>query len=212
MKRQAHGFTLIEVLLATVLLAAGLAVAFGTLRVATVTVQRGETMAQRSERVRAVEGFLRRRLASALPMKFDTDTSTGIAQRFVGEPTRLRFVADTPDYLGRGGPYLHDVAAGDGRLTIALGMIQAGQLVEDGAPRAPETLVPDLRSLRLRYRGLNDDSSLGEWQDSWQTADRLPLQVSIEIVSASGGTWPPLVVALPQGGHEATVTAGEVFQ
>ena len=40
--RSARGFTLIEVLLATVLLAAGLALAFATLRASTATAQRGE--------------------------------------------------------------------------------------------------------------------------------------------------------------------------
>ncbi len=213
MKRHARGFTLIEVLLATVLLAAGLALAFATLRAATATAQRGETMAQRNERMRAVEGFLRRRLASALPMSFAVDPSTGVAQRFVGEPQRIRFVADVPDYLGRGGPYLHDVAVSDAQgLAIAFSMIQAGRVVEERAPRAPETLVPDLQSLRLRYRGVKDDGSLDDWQDEWQTVDRLPLQVSIEIRSASIGIWPPLVVALPQAGREATSQATEVFQ
>lgn len=207
-----RGFTLIEVLLATVLLAAGLALAFATLRAATATVQRGEDLAQRSERVRAVEGFLRRRLTSALPMKFGTDNSTATALRFVGEPKRMRFVADIPDYLGRGGPYLHDIASGDGGLTILFGMVQGGQIVEERTPRAREPLVPDLRSVRFRYRGLNDDSSLGEWKEDWPTPDRLPLQVSIEIESDSIGKWPPLVVAMPQAGNDAMATAGEIFQ
>ena len=44
MSRRAGGFTLIEVLLATVLLAAGLALALTTLRAATVTVERGEAL------------------------------------------------------------------------------------------------------------------------------------------------------------------------
>ncbi|HET6435490.1 MAG TPA: prepilin-type N-terminal cleavage/methylation domain-containing protein, partial [Xanthomonadaceae bacterium] len=46
--RVATGFTLIEVLLATVLLASGLAIAFATLRAATDTATRGETLAARS--------------------------------------------------------------------------------------------------------------------------------------------------------------------
>lgn len=213
MKRQTRGFTLIEVLLATVLLAAGLALAFATLRAATTTAQRGESLAQRSERMRAVEGFLRKRLASALPMSFGVDSSTGLAQRFIGEPQRIRFVADVPDYLGRGGPYLHDVVANDAQgLTIGFAMVQAGQIVEERTPRAPESLVPDLQSLRLRYRGLNNDGTLSDWQETWSTSDRLPLQVSIEIRSASIGDWPRLVVALPQAARETVGQGPEVFQ
>lgn len=213
MKRSAQGFTLIEVLLATVLLAAGLALAFATLRAASLTSQRGEAMAQNSERMRAVEGFLRRRVASALPMAFAVDPATGTSTRFVGDAQRVRFVADIPDYLGRGGPYLHDLSvSSEHGLALSFGMIQGGEIVEERTPRAPEPLVSDVRSVRLRYRGLADDGTLGDWQDSWQAVDRLPLQVSIDIRSDSIGRWPLLVVALPQAGSDPASASTEVFR
>lgn len=200
--RRAPGFTLIEVLLATVLLAAGLGLAFATLRASTATVERGEAMAARSERTRAVEGFLRRRLASAVSMGFATDPETGDVLRFVGEPERMRFVADLPNYLGRGGPHLHDISVlDDGRtawLGVAFSMVVAGETVQEARPREPEPLVPDLTAARFRYRGIDAENGLGEWLDHWEAVDSLPLQVSIELSSTSGGTWPPLVVALPQ--------------
>ena len=87
--KSVRGFTLIEVLLATVLLAAGLALALTTLRAATATVDRGEALAQRSERMRAVAGFLRRRIASAQQIAFETDEASGQSRLFIGEPARL---------------------------------------------------------------------------------------------------------------------------
>ena len=209
-----RGFTLIEVLLATVLLAAGLALAFATLRASTATVERGEALAARSERMRAVEGFLRRRLASAQPIGFATDPANGNVLRFVGEPDRMRFVADLPDYLGRGGPHLHDIAVyddGDGaRLAVSFAMVLAGETVVEEDPRPPEPLVPDLSEARFRYRGLDAENGLTEWMDSWEAVDQLPLQVSIEIASGRGGAWPPLVVALPQstGGIGSALPSG----
>lgn len=210
-KSPQRGFTLIEVLLATVLLATGLALAFATLRASTATVERGEALAQRSERMRAVEGFLRRRLASAQPIGFAIDPATGTVFRFVGEPDRIRFVADLPNYLGRGGPHLHDIAVLEGRdgarLTAAFAMVLAGETVQEREARPPEPLVPDLREARFRYRGLDAENRLTEWSEQWHAVDQLPLQVSIELVSASGGTWPPLVVALPQSSGGAGSTA-----
>lgn len=197
----AAGFTLIEVLLATVLLAAGLALGFGTLRAATATVERGEAMAARTERMRAVEGFLRRRLAAAQPIAFAPDEDTGGALRFIGEPDRIRFVADLPSYLGRGGPHLHDIAvhddAGGPALAVTFDMVLAGETIQEDQPRPPEPLVQGLTGLRIRYRGL-DEEGLTDWLDAWDSYEQLPLQVSIEIESDQGGTWPPLVVALPQ--------------
>lgn len=197
-----RGFTLIEILLATALLAMGLALGFATLRAATATVDRGERLAQRTERMRAVDGFLRRRLASARPIAFGTDPDTGRMVRFIGEPDRVRFVADLPNYLGRGGPHLHDVAVLDGEggpvLAVAFTMVLSGDLVEAREARPPEPLVPDLADARFRYRGLGEDGRLGEWTDRWEQLDALPLQVSVELASRDGGRWPPLLVSLPQ--------------
>lgn len=208
--RRQQGFTLMEILLATLLLAAGLAVGFATLRAATGMVRRGEVMAAGNERVRAVEGFLRSHLASAQVIAFATDSQSGTPSRFAGTPTRMQFVADLPDYLGRGGPYLHEVeAVQDGtRLQVALEMVQAGQLIpEPGAPRPPELLADRLKSVRFRYRGLDPEAGgLGPWQDQWTQVEALPVQVSIEIVAGDGVPWPPMVVALAQGSgasHEA---------
>ena len=207
-----RGFTLIEVLLATALLASGLALGFATLRAATATVDRGEAMAERTERMRAVEGFLRRRLAGAQMISFAQDTGTGGALRFVGEADRIRFVADLPSYLGRGGPHLHDIAVhgrgDDAALAVSFGMVLAGETIEEDQPRPPEPLVEGLTGLRILYRGIDQEGALTEWMDAWEAYESLPLQVSIEIESDDGGAWPPMVVALPQAGTAAQLGGG----
>lgn len=202
-----RGFTLIEVLLATVLLAGGLALAMTTLRAATATATRGEVIAQQSERMRAVATFLRRRIGSALPVGFATDPGTGIQSRFVGTANRMRFVADLPDYLGRGGPHLHDIALVEdsdaAMLGVSFAVVQSGLTIEEREPRPPEPLVHGLDSVRFRYRGIDGEGRLGEWLDSWESVDRLPLQVAIAIESTEGGRWPEIVIALPQAGAYA---------
>lgn len=204
--RRHAGFTLIEVLLATVLLAGGLTLAFSTVRSAMAVSSRGEAMAERSERVRAVEGFLRQRLAGALPLAIEADPATLQVQRFLGEPQRMRFVADVPDYLGRGGPYVHELtlsgSPGRQRLQLQLTMLQAGQTIEEARPLPAETLADDLREVRLRYRGLDPRSGeLGPWVEQWEDPGTLPLLVSVAIRAADGSAWPTLVVALPQAGN-----------
>ncbi len=204
-----RGFTLIEVLLATVLLAGGLALAMTTLRAASATATRGEVIAQNSERMRAVATFLRRRIGSALPVGFATDPGTGIQSRFAGTADRMRFVADLPDYLGRGGPHLHDIAlldaggTGDGgaaMLGVSFAVVQSGMTIEEREPRPPEPLVRGVDSVRFRYRGTDEEGRLGEWLDRWDSVDRLPLQVAVAIESTEGGRWPDIVIALPQAG------------
>lgn len=199
-----RGFTLIELLVATVLLAAAMTLAFATLRASSNAATRGEQRAQRNERMRAVEGFLRKRISSALPVAYDLDAGSGSPSRFLGEPDRLRFVADLPAYLGRGGPHLHDIAvvrdpSGEGlRLEVQFSTVLANKVVEEPNPRPPEALVGGLREVKLRYRALDTQLRVGEWTDTWDQVDRLPLQVRVDIVDGDGARWPPIVVSLPQ--------------
>ncbi|AKC88051.1 prepilin-type N-terminal cleavage/methylation domain-containing protein [Pseudoxanthomonas suwonensis] len=197
-----RGFTMIEVLLAMVLLAAGLALAFAVIRSAQAVGARGEAIAARSERMRAVEGFLRWRLAGALPITFDTEGGARHL-RFVGEPERMRFVADLPPYLGHGGPYLHELQT-DGRgsqrrLLLDLSMVQAGRVVAGTTVRPPEVLADRLQAVRFRYRGLDPQGGLGDWQAQWPWPERMPLQVEVVIEPDDGEAWPPMVVSLPHG-------------
>ncbi|MDB6164160.1 MAG: prepilin-type N-terminal cleavage/methylation protein [Xanthomonadaceae bacterium] len=199
---RARGFTLIEVLLATALLAAALALGFAVLSAATATVNRGELLAQRNERMRATSGFLRSRIVSARAIAFALDPQGGTPILFAGDPDRMRFVADLPDYLGRGGPYLHDISiVGDERdhlaLDVAFSQVQNSTQITEDNPRKPEPLAERLKSVAFRYRALDATGALGEWQERWTQADRLPLQVSVRITPAQGPAWPDIVVALP---------------
>ena len=78
--RPAAGFTLLEVLLATTLLAAGLALGFATVRAAGATVTRGEAMAARNERIRAVSAFMRHRIGGIAIMGHAAHDGDGTGQ------------------------------------------------------------------------------------------------------------------------------------
>src|SRR3546814_11072520 len=109
--------------------------------------------------MRAVEGFLRRRIASALPIGFATLPDTGEQLRFVGEPTRMRFVADLPDYLGRGGPHLHDVelfADGDSsRLAVSISLVAVAWATTHQNPDTQRTLYSAMYETILRHSSVS---------------------------------------------------------
>ena len=202
-RRGARGFTLIEVLLATVLLVGGLALAFATVRSAMNIAQRGERVAAQNERMRAVEGFLRRRLSMAMLTATTPPDPTREPVYFLGEPQHMVFVSDLPGYLGRGGPYVHELqvrGSGDAqRLDLALTLVQNGERIEETPPRPPEALADALRAVSFRYRGIDPrNGQLGDWQDRWEDTRRLPSLVSISVTPRQGPAWPPMVVALAQ--------------
>ncbi len=203
MRRGARGFTLIEILLATALLVGGLALAFATVRSAMAISQRGERIAAQNERMRAVEGLLRRRLSMALPLPTSPPDPTREPVHFLGEPQRMLFVADLPAYLGRGGPYAHELSVrrvgNQQQLELGLVLLQNGEAIQETPPRAPEMLADQLRTVTFRYRGIDPRTGqLGDWTNRWEDTRRLPVLVSIDVVPAQGPAWPGMVAALSQ--------------
>lgn len=208
MMRTVRGFTLIEVLLATALLAAGLALAFVTVRSAMTISQRGEAIAADNERMRAVQGLLRRQLAQALRSPMEPLDPAREPLYFVGEAQRLRFVSELPGYLGRGGSYVHDLQVVRGaqgvRLQLGLVMVQNGEQIVETPARAPELLADNLRRVTLRYRGRDAASGqLTEWKPVWADTRHPPLLVSIQIDPLRGTPWPELLVAL-ENAHQGS--------
>ena len=65
-------------------------------------------------------------------------------------------------------------------------------------PRPPELLAGGLREVKFRYRALDAQNRICDWEERWEQGDRMPLQVKIEVVDGRGDRWPPIVVSLPQ--------------
>lgn len=198
-----RGFSLIEVLLATTLLAAGIALAFATLRNATVATERAEAMAQRGERLRAVQAFLRRQIEAALPLPYEFVEVTGEATVFEADGDRLRLVAPMPGYLSRGGPYLQTfrLVRGGGGLRLEF----EHQLLTPDGPlpneRAPEILLEGIAEGRFELRTLTDQGEPGPWTRQWETPARIPHLVRLHLRMVDERTRWPVLVAAPRLGQ-----------
>ncbi|MBS7457777.1 prepilin-type N-terminal cleavage/methylation domain-containing protein [Coralloluteibacterium stylophorae] len=196
-----RGFTLLEVVLATALLAAGLVLAYATLRTATGSVQRAEDIAARTDRVRAAQGFLRRQLQSAMPMPFERDADTGVATVFRGSRDEVEFVAPMPGFLARGGPQLQRlriVRDGDAlRLEFDHRMLLGDRIVEDPDARPPEVLLAGIADARFEFRGLDDEGALTDWSDDdWELRAQLPVMLRLRLEFAGAQRWPDLEIPM----------------
>jgi general secretion pathway protein J len=209
--RRARGFSLIEVLLSLVLLAVGLGLAFATLRNATIATERAETAAQRQERLRAVQAFLRRQLDAAMTQPMEYDEETGEATVFVAEDGGIAFVAPMPGYLSRGGPYVQ-------RFRLARGVggglqleFEHRLLTPDGAidpEREPEVLLTGIAEGRFELRTLDDEGKPGDWTTDWETPALLPRLVRLELrMQDEAVHWPTLVAAPKLGATVQPVLA-----
>jgi general secretion pathway protein J len=203
-----RGFSLVEVLLATTLLAAGVALAFATLRNATVATGRAEDLAQRNERLRAVQGYLRRQVEDALPLPIEVEDSTGRATIFIADDDELQLVAPMPGYLSRGGPYLQTFRLVRGPRGLRLEFDH--QLLTPDGPleneREPEVLLDGIAEGGFSFRTLDDDGRPGPWTPRWDTPATMPRLVRLELRMADERARFPTLVAAPR--QAAAVSAG----
>jgi len=200
--KRAAGFTLIEVVVATSLLALGLAIAFGTLRSASRATARAEVAAQREERLRAAQGFLRTQLSAALPIPFEFDGDSGAATFLRAQPGKLEFVGTMPGYLARGGPYLQTLEFVRGAEGTQL-RFQHQLLSSDGpmeAEREPVVLLDGIEEGSFEVRTIDEQSRPGRWQEQWDVSAQLPPQVRVRIrFREPKRSWPDLVIATRLG-------------
>lgn len=202
MTARARGFTLIEVVVAISLLAFGLALTLGTLRGATRATERAEISAQRGERLRAVQGFMRGQLTAALPIAYSFDEDTGEASFLRASADKLEFVAVMPGYLSRGGPYLQTlelVRGANGRQLV----YQHQLLTTEGpapAEREPVVLLDGIAEGGFLVRNLGAQSQPGDWQPEWTASAQLPPMLRLDIrFSDPRRRWPEFIVAPRMG-------------
>lgn len=209
--RRSAGFTLLEVMLAILLLAMLLAGTFGAVRTATRATQAGEEAVDRINRVRVTQEFLRHQLSRLMPLGFDRDDSTGINTVFEGDGKTMRFVAPMPGYLSKGGPYVQTLALErDGRgLALSFGH----EMLNGFDPRQPAglrrgarkqpgdepvVLINQIRRAHFEYRGIDEEGKLDRWVDRWKDVSLTPVMVRIvaEMEEEARIEFPPMDVAM----------------
>ena len=208
-----RGFTLLEVMLAILLLAMLLAGTFGAVRTATKATQSGEAAVDRINRMRVAQEFLRHQLSRMMPLGFDRDDSTGMNFVFEGDEKSMKFVAPMPGYLSKGGPYVQTLELErDGR---GLALSFTNSMLNGYDPQAlgggirssrrskndrsePVVLLNQIRRGHFEYRGFDEQGKLDRWTDRWKDPSLTPVMVRVvlEMDDAARIEFPPMEVAM----------------
>lgn len=209
MRRRIDGFTLIEVLLATALLASGMALAFLSLRNAGLVTEKAQAQAAQSERLRAVQGFVRRQLAAALTQPIELDPESGEAVVFELQRREIRFVANMPGYLSRGGAHVQTLRlvpdAGEGlRLEFVHQLLALDGPLDPERP--PEILLRGIADGAFEARALSPEGQAEAWSDRWESPAQLPPLLRLRIELNDGRQHFPELVVAPRLGQGSTGT------
>ncbi len=196
-RSRAGGFTLLETMIALVIMALGAAVMYGSLRLAAKSWDAGEAKLEESAHARLAQTFLRTHLTQHYPLRL-----RGTAEQplfFRGGSDALQFASHLPDRVAVGGMFLMrlELADDSGKRRLIL-----KRVIPDG-PVSSETgfdeadvsvLAEDVESLRIQYYASANETEEPRWLDRWEDPQRLPLLIRIDVAPRHALAWPALVI------------------
>jgi general secretion pathway protein J len=181
-----HGFTLLEVMLAILLLALLLAGTYGAIRTAVHAMHSGESAIDRTNRLRVAQEFMRHQVSRIMPLAFGQDKNTNTNFVFDGTRNMMRFVAPMPGYLSKGGPYVQTLSfAGNRRggkqLLFTDEMLNGFDLDEKNADTEPSILLDQIADGRFEFRTLDENGEMTDWSDQWDDPSITPVMIRIVV-------------------------------
>jgi general secretion pathway protein J len=196
----ARGFTLLELIVALMLMALMASVLFGSLRLAAQSWDSGEAKAVQVSEMRQTHEFLRSQLSAQYPLRLRKVAEFPLL--FAGERDELRYAAALPPRVADGGNFYFRLAVvrnGDRKQLVLERVIPDldATAPPDFAKAERSVLAEGIDSVKLSYLGRDvnaSDADAPTWRDRWDDPQRLPLLIRIEVVPEKGEPWPALVV------------------
>ena len=216
--RTERGFTLLELIVALVLLGLLSAVLFGSVKLAGRSSDSGEAKVEAAATMRLAQEFLRANLESQHPLRMRKIADWPLL--FTGTGDELRYAAALPSRIAGGGIWYYRLAVrgDDAHSPLVLERVipdLAADAVPGFADAERSVLAQDIASLRIGYFGRDPDAAPSvapSWRDQWNDTQRLPLLIRIDVAPKSGPPWPTLYVApreSPEAGCRAWGVARE---
>jgi general secretion pathway protein J len=211
MMQRCRGFTLVELIVALLLLALMSAMLYGSLALSANSWDRGEAKAEQSSDMRLTETFLRTLLMAQHPLRFHKVAEQPLY--FQGTHETLAFAATLPARAGGGMYYFRLEVTGDrdkSQLTLSRVIPDYGAIALPSFSEAKtSTLADGIAEVRFQYFGRDPDANdtvAPSWRDRWDDPQILPALIRIDVKSVRGDAWPPLIVE-PRLAPDAGCTA-----
>jgi len=189
------GFTLLEMLVAIMILTMIMSAAMGAVRVASRSFEAGVLRSDETTRIRSITNVLRRQFRQLLPVTWEENRQEFIA--FDGDRHHVQFIAPAPDSSNGPGYLVYRLAGGTSQQPQSLALDFApfdpsSDRFEIPANSGRELLATDL-VVTFEYFGATDERNQPDWHATWSAdSARLPTVVRMHLTS-SGQQWPELL-------------------
>jgi prepilin-type N-terminal cleavage/methylation domain-containing protein len=196
-RRDARGFTLLELVLALAIVGVLVVIAFGGVRIALSAWRQGEDRAEAHQHVRSVALSLARSLNGVYPYTAPKAEAPTPVLLFEGKESRLEFVTQAPPYPASIPVAFTAVVFELGTSDEHRGLVIRQRVLPNREPFIEAKVVfndPTLIALEFAYLDEN-----GSWQDAWDSDQqkRLPRAVRITVGSSFGGRPQTLALTVP---------------
>jgi general secretion pathway protein J len=195
------GFTLLEIIVAVVILAMIMTTAFGALRLGDRSWEAGIKRASESEQLRTTGNLLRRQFNQILPMVWTVENEPRIA--FNGDRRQVQFIAPAPQHHGATGLFEFTLSAegeaDDIRLILNYTLFNPDHTSLGPADGGRRVLLAErLKSVELEYFGSRKADETPAWYAEWNTEQATyPEMVRLRVERESGALqWPELLLSL----------------
>ena len=195
-----RGFTLVELMIALVLMAVIAALLYGSLSLAARSWDGGEAKMQQVGDLRTTQTYLRSQLSSAYPQRMLKIAEFPLL--FTGERDEMRYAAALPPRVAEGGVYYFRLTVvRDGNRSL---LVQERMIPDVNALEVPEfrdadrsILAEGVAEVRIAYFGRpagSADAVPPSWLEHWDDPQQLPMLIRIDVKAEKGPPWPTLVV------------------
>jgi general secretion pathway protein J len=202
LRLRARGFTLLEVMVAMLILTLIVTSSFGALRLGERSWEAGAARSGATETLRTLGGLLQRQMSQLVPVTWKVDAKTRIA--FAGTRNTLTFIAPAPAHQNAGGLFEYTLAVE--RRSDSTDLILYYRQYDpggEGFAQLTETvqrmpLIEGLQAGEIAYYGSPDPDTPPRWQLQWSSETALlPRLVRLRLVPpAELEHWPELLLAL----------------
>ncbi|MCL2310418.1 MAG: prepilin-type N-terminal cleavage/methylation domain-containing protein [Proteobacteria bacterium] len=206
-RRCAQGFTLVELIVALLLLSLISATLFGVFRTAGKSVETGEQRADDAASIRLVEDFLRAQWENMHPSRQRKLQEFPLL--FEGGRDQLTYISALPPRVLGGGLWawrLQVVREGNhGKLILEHSIPETdktGKKTLKFSPDKRSVLADRVDSVTFQYFGIEGEAAVNtepKWVGAWKDPQRLPQLIRMDVKLENGTQWPTFFAEVRKG-------------